>query len=125
MEKPVPIITKEALRQQFREKGLVIIDLRLNWDSSQTKIKQAQHEDAARIKEWSKNYSKNLNIVLYCSTPQQKTSADAARYLIEQGYRDVKVLQGGWAVWESSGFPTQKTTKEPLPKEMVKGVLRE
>jgi rhodanese-related sulfurtransferase len=118
----IPRISKEQLAKKIEEERLTVIDLRLNWETSTMKIKNAVHEDP-RTTTWFVNYDRDQAIVLYCSTPEEKTSLDVARSLIEKGFTKVSVLNGGWFVWEAANLPVQRKTKEPVPEKLIKGVL--
>lgn len=106
----------------IEEERLTVIDLRLNWETSTMKIKNAVHEDP-RTATWFVNYDRDQAIVLYCSTPEEKTSRDVARSLLEKGFTNVSVLTGGWFVWEASNLPVQRKTKAPVPEKLIKGVI--
>jgi rhodanese-related sulfurtransferase len=118
----IPRISKEQLAKKIEEERSTVIDLRLNWETSTMKIKNAVHEDP-RTTTWFVNYDRDQAIVLYCSTPEEKTSLDVARSLIEKGFTKVSVLNGGWFVWEAANLPIQRKTKEPVPEKLIKGVL--
>ena len=122
MSRPVSRISKEQLAKMLEDERLTVIDLRLNWETSTMKIKNAVHEDP-RTAAWLVNYDLDQAIVLYCSTPEEKTSLDVARSLIEKGFTNVRVLNGGWLVWEAANLPVQRKTKEPLPDKLIKGVI--
>lgn len=122
MIRSIPRISKEQLAKKIEEERLTVIDLRLNWETSTMKIKNAVHEDP-RTTTWFVNYDRDQAIVLYCSTPEEKTSLDVARSLIEKGFTKVSVLNGGWFVWEAANLPVQRKTKEPVPEKLIKGVL--
>ena len=121
----VSFISKEDLSGSLADRNLTLVDVRLNWETSQTKIKHAVHEDVDDVAAWSSKYDKEAPIVLYCSSPEQKTSREAAQELVNQGFKNVKVLRGGWAVWNSAGLPVQNRIKGPSPKGFVKDVLKD
>jgi rhodanese-related sulfurtransferase len=122
VSRSIPRISKEQLAKMIEEERLTVIDLRLNWETSTMKIKNAVHEDP-RTTTWFANYDRDQSIVLYCSTPEEKTSLDVARSLIEKGFTNVSVLNGGWFVWEAANLPVQRKTKEPVPEKLIKGVI--
>ena len=122
MSRTVSRISKEQLAKMLEDERLTVIDLRLNWETSRMKIKNAVHEDP-RTDAWSVNYDLDQAIVLYCSTPEEKTSLDVARSLLEKGFTNVRVLNGGWLVWEAANLPVKRKTKEPLPGKLIKGVI--
>ena len=48
-------------------------------------------------------------LVLYCDCECEETSADVAVQLVRDwGYKNVKVLKGGWAEWIKLGYPIEK-----------------
>ncbi|MFA5078377.1 MAG: rhodanese-like domain-containing protein [Dehalococcoidia bacterium] len=57
--------------------------------------------------QWSPPADLNREIVIYCSCPNDKTSASAALLLINKGYTNVKALRGGWNAWEAAGYPVE------------------
>ncbi|MGA8242004.1 MAG: rhodanese-like domain-containing protein [Desulfobacterales bacterium] len=122
MNRPVSQISKEQLVKMLEDERLTVIDLRLNWETSTTKIKNAVHEDP-RTAAWWVNYDLDQAIVVYCSSPEEKTSLDVAGSLLEKGFTNVRVLKGGWLVWEASNLPVQRKTKEPLPGKLITGVI--
>lgn len=101
----------------------VLLDLRLNWDSAKHKIKNAIHEEADDMDKWAAKYDREVKTVVYCSDPAEKTSRVAALKLKQKGFRLVKVLRGGWAVWESAGLPLQRKNAAPTPRRFISEVL--
>ena len=122
MSRSIPRVSKEQLAEMLEDEQLTVIDLRLNWETSTMKIKNAVHEDPRTVA-WFVNYDRDQAIVLYCSTPKEKTSLEVARSLVEKGFKNVSVLTGGWFVWEAANLPVQRKTKEPPPGKLIKGVI--
>jgi rhodanese-related sulfurtransferase len=65
----VPRMTKDELKAMLGNPDLVIIDVRLgsDWTDSDSKIKGAIREDPKSVKSWAGKYSKDKTIVLYCA----------------------------------------------------------
>ena len=65
----VPRVTKEELKEEMSEPGLVIVDVRSasDWNGSQVKIKGAVREDPKKVESWMKKYSKEKILVFYCA----------------------------------------------------------
>ena len=65
----VPRMTKQALRAVMGQPNVVIIDVRLGreWTESDSKIKGAVREDPQSIPAWAGKYSKDKTLVFYCS----------------------------------------------------------
>jgi len=62
-------MTKEELKGQLGNPGIVIIDVRVggSWKGSQYKIKGAVREDPTDVNSWITKYPKDKTLVLYCS----------------------------------------------------------
>ncbi len=65
----VPRMTKQALRAVMGQPNVVIIDVRLgrDWTESDSKIKGAVREDPQSIPAWAGKYSKDKTLVFYCA----------------------------------------------------------
>jgi rhodanese-related sulfurtransferase len=119
----VETITKEELSKALGNDRPVLIDLRLNWAAGSLKIKTAVHEEAEDVDNWASRYDSDQMIVLYCSTPAEKTSRATAQKLLQKGFSRVKVLRGGWVMWQTSDLPVQRKDKAPTPKGIIREVL--
>jgi rhodanese-related sulfurtransferase len=119
----VETITKEELSKMLGKERLVLLDLRLNWDSAGHKIKTAIHEEPDDVDNWATKYDREIMTVVYCSDPAEKTSRATALKLKQKGFRRVKVLRGGWTVWESAGLPHQRKDAAPTPRGFISEVL--
>jgi len=119
----VETITKEELSKALGNDRPVLIDLRLNWAAGSLKIKTAVHEEAEDVDNWASRYASDQMIVLYCSTPAEKTSRATAQKLLQKGFSRVKVLRGGWVMWQTSDLPVQRKDKAPTPKGIIREVL--
>jgi 3-mercaptopyruvate sulfurtransferase SseA len=63
---------------------------------------------ASQIKTPS-NLPRNKLLVLYCACSHEEDSTDVAEQLMKKfGYKQVKVLEGGWLRWEELGYPIVK-----------------
>ena len=117
-------ISKEDLMSRLDEPQSIIIDLRSNWAGSALKIRRAKRENPDDIESWVNNYPKSTELNLYCSSPGEKDSLRVAETLTAAGFESIGVLSGGWAVWETSGLPTEKRIPDPLPKGVVPNVSK-
>jgi len=52
-------------------------------------------------------------VIIYCACGQDEKSTDMAGQLMSRfGYKNVKVLKGGWLKWLELGYPQEKTGKK-------------
>ena len=63
---------------------------------------------ASQIKTPS-NLPRNKLLVLYCACSHEEDSSDVAEQLVKKfGYKQVKVLEGGWLRWQELDYPIVK-----------------
>ncbi len=51
---------------------------------------------------------RNKTLILYCSCAHEEDSSDMAAKLARFGYRNVKVLEGGFLKWSELKYPIEK-----------------
>ena len=54
------------------------------------------------------NLPRNKMLILYCACSHEEDSTDVANQLMEFGYHNVKLLEGGWLRWVELGYPIEK-----------------
>jgi len=59
--------------------------------------------------QWAPPPDLNREIVIYCSCPNDGTSASATLILISKGYTNVRALKGGWNAWKEAGYPVESS----------------
>jgi rhodanese-related sulfurtransferase len=108
---PVPRISKEDLKQRL-DSGvpIVIVDARLKYPYEHSTVKLP---GAIRAGAATAPVSRDHEIVVYDSDPNELASTDVAADYIRQGYR-AAALKGGIADWMAANLPTE--TKE-APKQ--------
>lgn len=65
----VPTVSKDELKAKLGSQDMTILDVRAgrDWSSSEFKIKGAIRAPGNKIAEWSKNYQKDQELILYCA----------------------------------------------------------
>ena len=65
----VPTMSKDELKSQLGSDKIAILDVRSgrDWSSSEFMIQGAVRAPGGDIATWSKNYSKDQTLVLYCA----------------------------------------------------------
>ncbi len=112
--KSVTKISARELEQLISDQSpITIIDVRLpkDYDASQTKIKGAIRIVPKELKWRLNEITRDKQVVLYCACPNDATSLHLGAQLIEAGYKNVTVLQGGWNGWVQAGGSQEP--KEP------------
>jgi rhodanese-related sulfurtransferase len=112
---PVPRISKEDLKQRLDSGDApVVIDARLKYPYEHSTV---MLPGAIRYTDGTPTLSRDREIVVYDSDPNEFASTAVAAQLIRQGYRAV-ALKGGINEWLSANLPTDtKTAPVMAPPE--------
>lgn len=96
-------ITVDDLRLRLsKQESVTILDVRgKDYDSSTTKIKGATRIAPEDLSKHLSSLPKNKMIVTYCSCPTDGGSINAAKTLMQNGFKQVYVLKGGWNGWNA------------------------
>lgn len=97
--------TPELAQSQMRQQSAVIIDVREPQEYEHEHIAGALSLPLAALS--SEQLPTGKMALFYCGAG--KRSCSAAQKLIESGYRDVAVVEGGIAGWKAAGLPTTKS----------------
>ena len=103
----------------FLERGLnpMLVDVRVraDYETSPLSIPKAIRLDPGRITEGHIDLplDKNQLIVTFCTSPEERTSAEVTRHLRRQGWSNVRILKGGLGAWANARLPV--ASKSHLP----------
>ena len=111
----VDLITVEELKAKFSaNEAVVIIDVRgsESYANSDSKIKGAIHVNVRKLKfrlsfAPLKDVPKDREVVTYCACPNEESALKAAQVLLENGFKRVRALKGGWQEWKKAAGPTE------------------
>ena len=103
-------ITAEELKAKLaKNEPVTIIDVRGSNGAvgSGNKIKGAVYVKLRRLKfrlafPPLKDVPRNREVVTYCACPNDESGVRAAEVLREAGFKHVRVLKGGWLVWQKA-----------------------
>ena len=111
-------ITAEQLKQKLaRDQTITVIDVRdTKTYTSSPKIKGSIYFKLRRLPyrltmSPLKDLPRDREVVTYCACPHDEASIRAAEIFLEAGFKNVRVLHGGWQMWLKVDGPT-----EPRPK---------
>ncbi|MDH7513674.1 MAG: rhodanese-like domain-containing protein [Clostridiales bacterium] len=62
-----------------------------------------------RLKQGPLSLSAEKTLVVYCEGEDCQTSVALAKLIHGQGFRDIRVLMGGWAEWRAAGLPVEES----------------
>ena len=115
----VQMITAEELKTKVTSsQPVTIIDVRSSegYANSNSTVKGAIHLKLRKLKARLaffpfKDLPKDREIVTYCACPKDESSIAAAQILQASGFKNVRVLQGGWQEWLKASGPVQPRAK--------------
>ena len=111
----VELITVEELKSKVAaNEPLLIIDVRSSesYANSRAKIKGALHFNVRKLKYRLgfpplKDVPKDREVVTYCACPSEESAISAAQVLLENGFKRVRALKGGWTGWQKATGPVE------------------
>lgn len=104
-------ITADELKQKIdADEDIMIADLRheLDFNADPRIIPGAVRISIEEIEIRQHDLPKDREIILYCTCPNEATSASVAVKLHRLGIRQVRPLFGGFETWIELGFPVEK-----------------
>lgn len=115
----VQMITAQELKTKVTSsQPVMIIDVRSSegYANSNSTVKGALHFKLRKLKARLafspfKDMPKDREIVTYCACPKDESSIAAAQILQASGFKNVRVLQGGWQEWLKASGPVEPRAK--------------
>lgn len=105
-------ISRNELKNMIdRNEDFVLVDVLSNRHFEEEHIKSAINCPADEIERKAKNlFNKKDKIVVYCSGYGCTASHEAAKKLVEMGYKNVWRFEGGISEWKKTGYPLEGRT---------------
>lgn len=101
-------ITPQELNDRLEgPRPVMPLDVRRDsYESSETRIVGAMRIHPDELEDHVEEIPPRSEIITYCTCPNEESSAQAANFLSESGFR-ASALAGGFEAWEQGGFPTE------------------
>jgi len=120
-------ITVDELKSKLDGgQSVTVVDLRhsLDLESDPVTIPGALLLSSAELTKSTSRLPHDREIVLYCTCPNEATSAKVALLLRSQGITRIRPLQGGLQAWRDRGYPTQtQMIPDPPAAEAAQGAV--
>jgi len=75
-------------------------------------IPTAIHAPVEELEHWLKDYSREREIIVYCTCPNEASAAQVAKRLMNHGFKRVRPLHGGLDAWIDAGYPVDTQAAE-------------
>ncbi|MEI9863945.1 MAG: thiosulfate sulfurtransferase GlpE [Limisphaerales bacterium] len=107
-------------KQEAGEKP-IILDLRsqLELEQDSSLIRGAMHMTMEEVQLRHREIPRDRDIILYCSCPNEVSSARVALQLHRKGITRVRPLLGGIDAWRERNYPTEPKVNERRTGEVV------
>jgi rhodanese-related sulfurtransferase len=118
---PTPSVNKKISSQeltQLQGAGAWLVDVRTNAEYVAGHIPNSLSVPLDQLQQASAGWSKTQPIIVYCATGGR--SAEAAAYLVGQGFKRVYDLSNGIAAWTGPVTGGQPTASIPTGPSVVK-----
>jgi rhodanese-related sulfurtransferase len=105
-------LTPDQLRARLESDDPIrIIDLRaaIEYEATRQTVPGAIRMDPEELDDRHEEIPRDCDVVLYCTCPNEATSARAALALKRRGIERVFPLEGGLEAWVSCGYPVDVT----------------
>ena len=105
-----PRVSAEELHRRLADaERLIVIDLRhlVDFEGDSYVIPGSLHIPAEEFAQRHLELPRDREVVLYCTCPDEITSAQVALRLRHGGIRQVRLLQGGFSAWRAAQFPVE------------------
>ena len=104
---PSPVLLQDV--QRLAEEGALLIDARVPEVYAQghlpAAISMPLAEAEAHLETFQQTVAPDRTLIVYCSGYGCPDSFDLGVRLIAEGYRDVRVFEGGFPEWRDAGLP--------------------
>lgn len=105
------IAPRELKSRMDKGENVIVVDLRSEFEQAEGRIPGSLAAVGDNIEELISSigpvHIAESEVVLYCSCPNEITSARAALRLKRNGVKRVRPLEGGFPVWKELGFPIE------------------
>ena len=109
------IISLSEAAKLFTEKAALFIDARSDEDFRKGHIQGAKslpwQDVDQRFIEIAEDISPDMTIITYCDGETCELSHNLALFLLDMGFKNVRVLVNGWSVWKKTNLPVEKEDK--------------
>lgn len=108
----IRFITVREAEDLFADGGAAFLDSRSRSEFGAGHVPGAQNlpleENRRGVKPEAVGLPLERTLVVYCEGGDCRASVGLARLLHDAGFRDIRVLAGGWAEWQAAGLPESK-----------------
>lgn len=106
---PTRVTVREITERMKRNESFTFIDARRPdaWEDAEAKLPEAIRVPADEAGQHLSQIPKDRVVITYCTCPNEASSAGVAQLLLNQGWKNVHPLYGGFDAWQKAGAPVE------------------
>jgi rhodanese-related sulfurtransferase len=110
---PQRISTKDVKRRLDAGERTVFLDTRSEeaWKDAEWQIPGSKRIPPDGVADHLGEIPNEGLVVTYCTSPQEQSSARAAQTLLEHGWKEPRMLAGGFDAWRKAGLPVERKAR--------------
>lgn len=103
------VTVDEVKERMDRGEEFTFVDTRnpKAWAEAETILPGAIRIPEQEVKEHLDQIQRDRTVITYCTCPHEASSANVAQTLMENGWKNVHPLYGGFDAWNEAGFPVE------------------
>ena len=109
------IVSLEMMQEKCDDPNVVILDARSSDEFEKGHIPGAKnlpyYDFLEKFTLILEGIPLDREIIAYCEGIDCSTAEDLSYLLLEHGYQNTKVFEGGWEQWINNGMPVEKKTE--------------
>ena len=108
------VTVDEVSQRMDRGELFTFVDTRnaTAWAEAETRLPGAVRIPADDVQKHIADIPRDRVVITYCTCPHEASSARVAQELVEQGFKNVHPLFGGFEAWEKAALPVEPKSGE-------------
>lgn len=113
---PLPVTAEDVKRRLDAGEPLVLLDARTpdQWETARTQLKGSLRVIPSEVENHLRFIPQGRPIVTYCESEGAIAATRAAMALVENSWKNVHPLEGGFAAGERAGIATEPRAAGPV-----------
>ncbi len=104
-------VDPEDLHAHLDDPGVVVVDVRTPAEYVEGHVPRAINLPLQEIESWYQDLPKKKTLYLICNSGNRSTQA--AEFLKEKGFKNLKNVKGGTKAWVAKGYPLSTAPEDP------------
>jgi len=104
-------VSPDDLKAHLDDPDVVVVDVRTPAEYASGHVPRAINLPLQEIEDWYRDLPKDKTVYLICNSGNRSTQA--AEFLKEKGFKNIKNVKGGTNAWKEKGYPVTTAPEDP------------